>query len=101
MNSGSEANDLATLMAREYTGNYEVIGNYFFFVCLFKAMRNGYHGGAGNGLGLTSLHTWKFKTPVLFSPQTKSSIFREILELSTQKIPIYLEEDSKPMTLMQ
>lgn len=52
MNSGSEANDLAVLMAREYTGNYEVV-----------AMRNGYHGGAGNGLGLTSLHTWKYRTP--------------------------------------
>lgn len=31
MNSGSEANDLAVLMAREYTGNYEVVGIYFEF----------------------------------------------------------------------
>ena len=34
VNSGSEANDLALLMARAYTGNYDVI-----------ALRNAYHGG--------------------------------------------------------
>ena len=34
VNSGSEANDLALLMARAYTGNYDVI-----------ALRNSYHGG--------------------------------------------------------
>jgi len=52
VNSGSEANDLAVMMAREYTGNYDVI-----------ALRNGYHGASGSAAGLTSLHTWKFKTP--------------------------------------
>lgn len=52
VNSGSEANDLAILMAREYTGNYDVV-----------ALRNGYHGAVGSASGLTSLHTWKFKTP--------------------------------------
>src|SRR5438477_1360093 len=35
VNSGSEANDLALLMARAYTGNYDVI-----------ALRNAYHGGS-------------------------------------------------------
>ena len=34
VNSGSEANDLALLMARAFTGNYDVI-----------ALRNAYHGG--------------------------------------------------------
>ena len=34
VNSGSEANDLAMLMARAYTGNYDII-----------ALRNAYHGG--------------------------------------------------------
>ena len=34
-NSGSEANELAILMAREFTGNNDVI-----------ALRNGYHGGS-------------------------------------------------------
>jgi len=46
VNSGSEANDLATLMARAYTGNYDVV-----------ALRNGYHGGNASGYGAHgSLH---------------------------------------------
>ncbi|MBU1156668.1 MAG: aminotransferase class III-fold pyridoxal phosphate-dependent enzyme [Proteobacteria bacterium] len=52
VNSGSEANDLALMMARVYTGNYEAI-----------ALRNGYHGGAGASMGLTSHSTWKFNFP--------------------------------------
>ena len=49
VNSGSEANDLAVLMARAYTGNTDVV-----------AVRNGYHGGSPSTMSLTSLHTWKF-----------------------------------------
>ena len=49
VNSGSEANDLAILMARLYTGNHDVI-----------AVRNGYHGGSPSAMGLTSHHTWKY-----------------------------------------
>jgi alanine-glyoxylate transaminase / (R)-3-amino-2-methylpropionate-pyruvate transaminase len=52
VNSGSEANDLALLMARAATGNYDVI-----------ALRNGYHGGSAAGMALTSHHTWKFNVP--------------------------------------
>ena len=52
VNSGSEANDLALTMARLYTGNYEAI-----------ALRNGYHGGAGASMGLTSHSTWKYNFP--------------------------------------
>lgn len=48
-NSGSEANDLAIMMARLYTGNRDVI-----------AVRNGYHGASGITCGLTSHSTWKF-----------------------------------------
>ena len=54
VNSGSEANDLALLMARAYTGNYDVI-----------ALRNAYHGGNASGMGLTAHHTWKYKTLML------------------------------------
>ena len=43
VNSGSEANDLALLMARLYTGNYDVI-----------ALRNAYHGGNASGMGVTA-----------------------------------------------
>jgi alanine-glyoxylate transaminase/(R)-3-amino-2-methylpropionate-pyruvate transaminase len=58
VNSGSEANDLALLMARAYTGNYDLI-----------ALRNGYHGGSQSTMGLTSHHTWKFNVPHSFGVQ--------------------------------
>jgi len=52
VNSGSDANDLAMLMARAHTGNYD-----------FIALRNGYHGGSAAPMGLTAHSTWKFNTP--------------------------------------
>ncbi|MGI9088765.1 MAG: aspartate aminotransferase family protein [Chthoniobacterales bacterium] len=55
VNSGSEANDLALLMARAYTGNYDMI-----------ALRNAYHGGNASGMGMTAHHTWKFNVPHSF-----------------------------------
>ena len=51
VNSGSEANDLAVLMARLYTGNFEVI-----------ALRNCYHGTSQGTMGLTAHSTWKYNT---------------------------------------
>ena len=42
-NSGSEANEIAILSAREYTGNQDVI-----------ALRNGYHGGTSVPMSLTA-----------------------------------------------
>jgi alanine-glyoxylate transaminase/(R)-3-amino-2-methylpropionate-pyruvate transaminase len=53
VNSGSEANDLAITMARLYTGNLDVI-----------AVRNAYHGGSPNSLGMNSHHTWKYPLPI-------------------------------------
>ena len=58
VNSGSEANDLAMMMARGYTGNYDVI-----------ALRNAYHGGTASTMGLTSHHTWKYNVPHSFGIQ--------------------------------
>src|SRR5581483_1763480 len=55
VNSGSEANDLAMLMARAYTGNFDAI-----------ALRNCYHGGNMSAMGLTSQSTWKFNVPHSF-----------------------------------
>ena len=55
VNSGSEANDLALLMARAFTGNYDVI-----------ALRNAYHGGNAAAMGLTAHSTWKFNVPHSF-----------------------------------
>src|SRR4051812_20033682 len=50
-NSGSEATEVAILMARESTGNADVI-----------SLRNGYHGGTPGAMGLTAHGTWKFKS---------------------------------------
>jgi alanine-glyoxylate transaminase/(R)-3-amino-2-methylpropionate-pyruvate transaminase len=58
VNSGSEANDLALLMARAYTGSYDLI-----------ALRNAYHGNSQSTMGLTSHHTWKFNVPHSFGVQ--------------------------------
>ncbi len=48
-NSGSEANEVAILSCREFTGNQDVI-----------AQRNGYHGGTSTPMSLTAHGTWKF-----------------------------------------
>jgi alanine-glyoxylate transaminase/(R)-3-amino-2-methylpropionate-pyruvate transaminase len=50
-NSGSEANEIALLSAREYTGNSEVI-----------SLRHCYHGGTQATMGLTAHATWRFKS---------------------------------------
>jgi len=50
-NSGSEANEIAVLSAREVTGNHAAI-----------ALRNAYHGGTSLTLGLTAHGSWKFKS---------------------------------------
>ncbi len=50
-NSGSEANEVAILSAREFTGNQDVI-----------ALRNGYHGGTSVPMALTAHGNWKFKS---------------------------------------
>ncbi len=54
VNSGSEANDLAVLMARLYTGNSDIL-----------SLRNCYHGGNAVGMSLTSHSTWKYNVPAL------------------------------------
>ena len=55
VNSGSEANDLALLMARAHTGNYDII-----------ALRNAYHGGNASTMGATAHSTWKYNVPHSF-----------------------------------
>jgi alanine-glyoxylate transaminase/(R)-3-amino-2-methylpropionate-pyruvate transaminase len=50
-NSGSEANEIAVLSSREFTGHADVI-----------SLRNAYHGGTQGAMGLTAHSTWKFPT---------------------------------------
>jgi len=52
VNSGSEVNDLAILLARIHTGVFDFIG-----------LRNGYHGMSDTMMGLTALSTWKAPVP--------------------------------------
>jgi len=51
-NSGSEANDLAMLMARLYTNSFD-----------FIALRNAYHGMSNSMMGVTALSNWKQNVP--------------------------------------
>jgi len=53
VNSGSEANDLAVLIARLYTGHADII-----------AVRNAYHGASPITNTLTSHSTWKYPVNV-------------------------------------
>ncbi|KAF9599490.1 hypothetical protein IFM89_038584 [Coptis chinensis] len=48
-NSGTEANELAMMMARLYTGCNDII-----------SLRNAYHGNAAGTMGVTALRNWKF-----------------------------------------
>lgn len=48
-NSGSEANDLAILMARLHTGNYDVIG-----------LRNAFHGTVSSIVPLIAHKSWRY-----------------------------------------
>ncbi|XP_022761431.1 alanine--glyoxylate aminotransferase 2 homolog 3, mitochondrial-like [Durio zibethinus] len=48
-NSGTEANELALMMARLYTGCHDII-----------SLRNAYHGNAAGTMGVTGQSNWKF-----------------------------------------
>ncbi|XP_072998093.1 alanine--glyoxylate aminotransferase 2 homolog 3, mitochondrial-like isoform X1 [Typha latifolia] len=48
-NSGTEANELAMMMARLYTGCHDII-----------SVRNAYHGNAAGTMGATAQNNWKF-----------------------------------------
>ncbi|KRX00423.1 Pyridoxal phosphate-dependent transferase [Pseudocohnilembus persalinus] len=52
VNSGSEANELALLMAQLYTGNNDII-----------ALQHAYHGAGTTSNNLTSLRTWRYNVP--------------------------------------
>ena len=52
-NSGSEANDLALLMAALYTGNLDIL-----------ALRSGFHGDSRSAMSLCGHSTWRYPTPM-------------------------------------
>ncbi len=51
-NAGSEANELAILMAKLHTGRHDVL-----------TLRNSYHGGSQVTMNLTAVGTWKYPVP--------------------------------------
>jgi alanine-glyoxylate transaminase / (R)-3-amino-2-methylpropionate-pyruvate transaminase len=53
-NSGSESNELAILLARQYTRRHEIV-----------ALKHAYHGGTSGTLSLVAQHTWKWGGPGL------------------------------------
>ncbi|XP_068671777.1 alanine--glyoxylate aminotransferase 2, mitochondrial-like [Montipora foliosa] len=55
VNSGTEANDMAIMMARAHTGNFDIV-----------SLRNGYHGTSAGTLGILAHSTWKLNVPVNF-----------------------------------
>jgi alanine-glyoxylate transaminase/(R)-3-amino-2-methylpropionate-pyruvate transaminase len=57
VNSGTEANELAMLMPRLYSGNLGMI-----------ALRNAYHGGSAGTISLTALNTLKYPIPQVSYP---------------------------------
>jgi alanine-glyoxylate transaminase/(R)-3-amino-2-methylpropionate-pyruvate transaminase len=54
-NSGTEANDLAILLARCFTRNFDLL-----------ALRHAYHGGGGSPYGATAHATWRHAVPAGF-----------------------------------
>ncbi|KAG4922226.1 hypothetical protein AAZX31_18G191700 [Glycine max] len=48
-NSGTEANELAILIAKLYTGSHDII-----------SLRNSYHGNGGGTMGTTAQSIWKY-----------------------------------------
>ena len=61
-NSGSEANDLAIMMARAYTGALEIVG-----------LRKAYHGASAGNLALTALPNYRKRSmPITNVSQTMS-----------------------------
>ncbi|XP_049874244.1 alanine--glyoxylate aminotransferase 2, mitochondrial isoform X2 [Pectinophora gossypiella] len=53
VNSGTEANDLATLLARAYTGNQDII-----------SLQSSYHGYSSAIMGLTASQSYRMPMPV-------------------------------------
>ena len=58
VNSGSEANDLAVLMARLHTGNFDLI-----------TLRNCYHGLSETTMGMMGNSGWRQPVPCVSRPR--------------------------------
>ena len=68
-NSGSEAVDLALTMAREYTGNLDVL-----------ALRTAYHGPTAAAQSVTGIAGWRH--PGMPQGKRMKSLYKKIMELT-------------------
>lgn len=75
-NSGTEANELAIMMAKLYTGCHDII-----------SLRNGYHGNAAGTMGATGQSIWKF------------NVVQVLLIVVTALVLILISLDKVPTTL--
>ncbi|XP_011090577.1 alanine--glyoxylate aminotransferase 2 homolog 1, mitochondrial [Sesamum indicum] len=85
VNSGTEANELAMLMARLYSGNLGMI-----------ALRNAYHGGSSSTIGLTALNTWKYPIPQgeihhVLNPNPYRGVFGSDAKLYAEDVQDHIE----------
>lgn len=75
-NSGSEANDLAALVAKNYTGSQE-----------FVALRHAYHGRTLMTMALTGQAAWRHSLPygqsVAFAAHDDADDLREVIRTAT------------------
>lgn len=71
-NSGTEANELALMMAKLFTGHQDIV-----------SIRNGYHGNAVGTMGATGQSMWKFSVVQVL----KSFCF---LNLDSNEISLFL-----------
>ena len=62
VNSGSEANDMAMMLARAHTGNWDIV-----------SLRNGYHGMSMATMGACGHATWKQPVPQVSGTKRPSS----------------------------
>ncbi|MGD9722008.1 MAG: aspartate aminotransferase family protein [Pirellulales bacterium] len=87
-NSGSEANELALLMSREFTGRSEII-----------SLRNSYHGGTQAAMGLTAIGTWKFPSnpPAAVKNATPGYCYRCPYGLTYPSCDVRCARDVEPL----
>ncbi len=74
VNSGSEANDMAMMLARAHTGNWDLV-----------SLRNGYHGMSMATMGACGHSTWKQPVPQVCSSTHYISLSSHSLSTAPQR----------------
>lgn len=89
VNSGAEAVDVAVMMARRYTGNFDMI-----------ALRNCYHGVQGAAMSVTGIHSFKQAVPLdgsvhhVANPHPYRGVFGDSVESYLDEIDRTIESST-------